>query len=346
MGTTAPNVKPFVFAGERGKSGIYRSDTGERLVGQARVRRLHGATALDDGSLGYLVWHDKPAETHFVRIALDGSRRETTVVSRQESGNPYYSTSIFWSHVVYKSVKEGQDGIRLIVRDIDAAGGLGAPVDVGRLAETGQIEGGEDEEPHLLGCRSGDTTVIRAKGWRDTYVSFLVGGSWTAPVEARGLGGKLECRPGEAIVSRVWGMPSGSAYRTGVDVWRCTASGCDDRSIVVNRVLADNKDTLPREARSVRATDIDGKLLLVWSAGEHGGLRTRFGTAGELPGVPDTILYDDRIREGTYRPESTMVDFDLFPTAHGALLLLGTVDGVFAYLFDANGKPTPVATKL
>jgi hypothetical protein len=344
-GTTAPKVKPFVFAGDRGKSGIFRSDTGERVVDRLEYG-AYGATALDDGSLGYLAWHDKLAETHFVRVARDGSRSESVVVSRKESGNPYYSSSIFWSYVAYKSVRKDADGIRLVVREIGRDGALGAPLDIGRIEEVGQIEGGESEEPHLTGCRSGDTTVIRAKGWRNTFVSFLVGGNWTAPVEAPGLGGQLECRSGEAIVSRVWGGPMGSTFKGGVGMYRCTASGCDDRSVNLNKVLADNKDVLPREAREVRAVDIDGKLLLVWSAGERGGLRTRFAISGELASVPDTILYDDHIRDGAFREESTIVDFELFPTAHGALFLLGTVEGVFAYLFDANGKPQPVAAKL
>jgi hypothetical protein len=131
-----------------------------------------------------------------------------------------------------------------------------------------------------------------------------------------------------------------------VDVRRCTVSGCEDRSIDFDRVLAGNRNVLPREARDVRSADIDGKELLVWSAGERGGLRLRFGPAGELPSLPDTVLYDDHVRDGTIREESTMVDFDLFPTAHGAILFLGTVDGVFAFLFDASGKPSPVRTRL
>jgi len=83
-GTTAPGVKPFVFAGDRGKSGIYRSDTGARVVDRLEYG-AYGATALDDGSLGYLVFHESPPETRFVRVALDGTRTETPVVSRRDS---------------------------------------------------------------------------------------------------------------------------------------------------------------------------------------------------------------------------------------------------------------------
>jgi len=103
---------------------------------------------------------------------------------------------------------------------------------------------------------------------------------------------------------------------------------------------------LPREARAVRAADIDGKVLLVWAAGERGGIRTRFGAPGELPSLPDAIFYDDHFRDGALKQESTLVDFDLIPTPHGALLLFGTVDGVFAFFFDASGKGVPVATRM
>jgi len=344
-GTTSPKTHPFVFAGDRGKSGIFRSDTGQAVVDQLEYG-AYGATALEDGSLGYLVWRESPPETHFVRVAPGGARKDSFVVSRGESGNPYYSTSVFWSYVVYKSVKADVDGIRLMIRKIDPSGALLPPVDVGHLAETGQIEGGNDEEPHLTGCRSGDTTVIRAKGWHDTYVSFLVSGKWTAPVEAPGLGGTLECRPGEAIVSRVYGGQAGSGFKGGVDVRRCTVSGCDDRSIDLNHVLAENKDVMPRTEGDVRAVDIDGKLLLVWSAGEHGGLRTRFGASGELASASETVFFDDHVRDGKFRDESAMIGFELVPTAHGALLLLGTVDGVFAYLFDASGQAKAITAKL
>jgi hypothetical protein len=344
-GTTSPKTKPFVFAGDRGKAGIFRSDTGARVVDKLEYG-AYGASALDDGSLGYLVWNEKPPETHFVRIAPDGTRKESVVVSRKESGNPYYGSSIFWSFVAYKSVKKDADGIRLVVREIDGAGSLGAPSDVGRIDEVGRIEGGEKEEPHLTGCRSGDTTVIRAKGWRNTFITFLVAGNWTAPVEAPGLGGELQCRPGEAIVSRVWGGPVGSTYKGGVDVRRCTVSGCDDRSVVVDKVLAQNQDVLPREAKAVRAVDIDGKTLLVWSAGDRGGLRMRFAPPQELGNVPDEVLFDDHVKDSALRDESTMVGFELWPNAHGALLLLGTVEGVFAYVIDATGKRTPATTSL
>jgi hypothetical protein len=62
--------------------------------------------------------------------------------------------------------------------------------------------------------------------------------------------------------------------------------------------------------------------------------------------VADEVLFDDHVKDGVVRDESTMVGFELWPMAHGALLLLGTVEGVYAYIIDSTGKRTPVTTAL
>jgi hypothetical protein len=40
------------------------------------------------------------------------------------------------------------------------------------------------------------------------------------------------------------------------------------------------------------------------------------------------------------------VDLHVHPAAGGAVLLLGTVDGVYAHFVDAGGKLHPLATRL
>ncbi|MBX3187676.1 MAG: hypothetical protein KF819_11700 [Labilithrix sp.] len=344
-GTNAEGVAPHVFAGERGKTGIFASGTGARVVDKLEYG-AYGATTLGDGSLGYLVWNDKPAETHFVRVAPDGAKKESKVVLRTESGNPYYATSIFWDVVAYKSARKDVDGIRLMVRPIERSGDLGKPIDVGRIDEVGHIEGGSEEEPHLTACRANETTVIRAKGWDNTFVSFFVAGRWTAPVESQGLRGHLQCRSGEAIITRVWGGPSVGRFKGGIVQSRCTVSGCNAREVDVNEMMGDTVDVLPRALKDIRAVDLDGKLLVVWSAGDRGGLRMRLAPADQIASAPDTILFEDHLHEGAYRVESTLVDFQLVPVPGAALLLMGTVDGVYAHLVDASGKLQPVATKL
>ena len=64
----------------------------------------------------------------------------------------------------------------------------------------------------------------------------------------------------------------------------------------------------------------------------------RLAPSEELGSAPDEVIYDDHLRDGFVREESTMVGFSLWPTAHGALLVLGTTEGVYAFVIDAAGK--------
>lgn len=344
-GATDEGASPYVFAGDRGKAGIFRSDTGARVI-DSLAYGAYGATALRDGSLAYLVWNEDHEQTDLVVLTKDGSRKVSKVVARKDSGNPYYSTAILWNFVAYKTVKPGEDGIRLVVRPIDDGHGLGDPVDVGRIDQVGQIEGGTDEDPHLTGCRTKDATVVRAKGWRNTYLSFFVGGHWTPPVESKGLGGQLQCRAGEATVTHVWSGASESRFKSRIVQSRCTVSDCEEREVEIGKVVGGVADLLPRSDGDLRAIDLGGKLLVVWAAGDRGGLRMRLAPFHEISSAHDAVIFDGHLRDGTYRAESTLVEFQLVPAPGGALLLLGTVDGMYAELIDDEGALHPVATKL
>jgi hypothetical protein len=343
-GTTADGTAPLVFAGDRGKSGIFRSDTGA-LVADKLEYGAYGAHAFADGTVVWLGWHEPPAETRLFRVGADGKKKETTLVARKESGNPYYASAIFWDVAAYKGVTKTSNGIRLNLRTIAPSGEVGPVVDVGHIDEVGHIEGGQQEEPHLTACRTTDTTLIRAKGWDNTYVSFFVAGKWTAPVESSGTGGTLQCRTGEAIVSRVWGGPVSGRFRGGVTESRCTVSGCTERELDVKKMLADNLDVLPREAKDMKSVDVDGKRLVVWSAGDRAGIRMRIAPIDQLAAAPEQILVDDHVQNGAYREDSSVVGLELVPVPGGALLLLAALDGVYVWRIDATGKLEPIPTR-
>ena len=97
---------------------------------------------------------------------------------------------------------------------------------------------------------------------------------------------------------------------------------------------------------NLQAIDLGGKLLVVWSAGDNGGVRMRVGTPDQLATAPETILLDDHVRDGAYRDESMLVGFELLPFAKSAVLLLGTVEGVYAFLVETDGKLSPLPTRL
>jgi hypothetical protein len=239
-------------------------------------------------------------------------------------------------------------GIRLVVRSLEATGAspVGPPVDIGRIDEVGHIEGGAEEEPHLTACRNGSTTVLRAKGWDDTFLYFKRD-TWSAAVAAHGQHGLLTCGDNTATITKTWGDRVGAQrFRGGAVVSECTVSECKEHIVDIDKVLASNDDLTPRSRQSIRAIDVSGKLLFVWSAGDRGGVRMRLGAPDQLATAPETILLDDHIRDGVYREESTLVGFELLPFGKSAVLLLGTVEGVYAFMVDADGKPTPLPTRV
>ena len=346
-GTTNGNAHALAFAGDRGKSGIYDAVTGARLVEKLEYG-AYGATSLEDGSLAYLLWNEKPPSTNVTILGKDGNSRTAKVVDRNEGGNPYYASTIIWDWVAYKQVRTAADGIRLIVRSLEATGAspVGPPVDIGRIDEVGHIEGGAEEEPHLTACRNGATTVLRAKGWNDTFLYFKRD-TWSAAVTAHGQHGVLTCGENTATITKTWGDRVGAQrFRGGAVVSECTVSECKEHIVDIDKVLASNDDLTPRSRQSIRAIDVSGKLLFVWSAGDRGGVRMRVGAADQLATAPETILLDDHIRDGVYRDESTLVGFELLPFGKTAVLLLGTVEGVYAFMVDADAKLTPLPTRV
>jgi len=347
-GTTNDKAHVLAFAGDRGKSGIYDAVTGARIVDKLEYG-AYGATSLANGGLAYLGWNDKPPSTHVAIVGKDGTAKTTKIVDRSESGNPYYSSTIFWEWVAYKQVRKGAEGIRLVVRALDPAGlSVGLPVDIGRIDEVGHIEGGSEEEPHLTACRSGSTTVLRAKGWNDTFLYFQFQRvSWSTAVTAKGQHGVLTCGDNTATITKTWGDRVGAQrFRGGAVVTECTVSECKEHVVDIGKVLGSNEDLTPREKKSLAALDVGGKLLVVWSAGDRAGVRMRIGAPDQLATAPETLLLDDHIRDGVYRDESTLVGLSLLPFGKSAVLLLGTIDGVYAFIVGSEGKLSPLPTHL
>ena len=349
-GTTNDKAHALAFAGDRGKSGIFDAVTGARIVDKLEYG-AYGATSLADGALAYLVWNEKPPSTNIAIVGKDSKSKSTKVVDRSESGNPYYSSAIFWEWIAYKQVRKGADGIRLVVRSLenraqDGASLIGPPVDIGRIDEVGHIEGGTEEDPHLTACRNGTTMVLRAKGRNDTFLYFKRD-TWSAAIAAHGQHGVLTCGDNTATITKTWGDRVGAQrFRGGAVVTECTVSGCKEHIVDIDKVLGSNDDLTPREKKDLRAIDVGGKLLVVWSAGDRGGVRMRVSAPKQLATAPETILLDDHIRDDTFRDESTLVGLELLPFGKNAVLLLGTIEGVYAFLVDAEGKLSALPTRM
>jgi hypothetical protein len=212
---------------------------------------------------------------------------------------------------------------------------------VGELPEPGLVEGGADEPPHIGGCRSSEAMVVRVKGYDNDFMSFLVGGKWSPPMSPKVSDGVLSCHGTEAVVTRLYPGGPEKGWATKIAQSQCTTAGCRVHDVALDKILKGQYEFGPREMK-IDAVDVDGKLLVVWAAGERGGIRMRYAKAEEIERVDDLILYDDLYKDGQVQKLSTLFDLRLFSREGFAILLLSTVTGVYALRLDTGGGMTPV----
>jgi hypothetical protein len=332
-GTAADDVEPFVFGGARGRDGVFRAETGAMAV-ERSDHGAYGASSRTGGALDYLVWQSAPPGQMLWRhLDADGRTHETSVLRGENIGYPYYTTALLWDWFVFRKVVDEQ--IHLFVRRLPVDGTNPGPVeDLGATGPFGgQINGLEEGEPHVAGCRAGDTIVLRAKGWNRQHLWLRSAGRWTQPIEVPGTGGVLTCHEGEAVLTTVTaeGPPSVSQHR-------CTSGGCTLHSIVVRSVA--NGDRVPRSPSNLAIVDLGSQLLMVYYAGIAGGLRLRLAPIDRLDDASDTVLLDDHVKGGAFVSESQFSGFRVMAAEGGALLFVHTTAGVFAYWVDEATEPS------
>ena len=327
-GTTAANVPPFLFAGVRGKDGVFRSDTGARVVENLSFDGAYGASARAPGVLDFLVWQHGTPEMLLRHIQPDGRVADTTALDRENVGYPFYSTALLWDWFAYRASANGE--IHLFMRHLGDGGGLGPVEDAGWIPEVGTTEAGEPSTAHVTGCRAAKLLALRSRGYTHQYVSLLIDGHWSAPVAADGTEGTLTCAGSEATL-------------TSVNDWqivrsRCSVSGCMAESTKLASLGEVGLDRAPRSAKDVVAVDLGTRIAVVWYAGVASGLRERVGSVQDLEHADDVVLLDDHVRNGQFSRDSTYRAIRSMTTSSGALLFVQTVTGVFPYRFDSEGK--------
>src|SRR5262249_4175807 len=135
----------------------------------------------------------------------------------------------------------------------------------------------DDEEPHIAGCRTPEATIVRVRGLHNEQMAFRSADRWLAPVLVNGLGGTLTCRASEGTITRVDGDREDGRYAPSIVQNRCSAAGCRTAHVTMKVLTGSVREMLPSNEAHIAATDVDGKLLVVWSAGDAGGLRMRMG---------------------------------------------------------------------
>lgn len=337
IGTSDDGAAPLIFAGNRGSEGIFRADSGE-LVDRFYA---YGGYAAADGFSAVLGWKEREKELVATRKLAGAPKTEAKLEPAFRTGNPYYSAQMLWDQVLLRGVTKDNQR-RLFAQPLGRTGAvLGEAVDVGELSEPGLIEGGIDEPPHITGCKTGEAMVVRVKGYDNDFMTFRLGGTWSSPVSPGMTGGTLSCSKSAAAITRVEPAPNASSFNTSFRQVRCTSAGCREDVVKMEQLLHRRLEFAPKEGHA-DAVDLDGKLLVVWAAGERGGIRMRLAPAEAISTAPDVILYDDLLKEGHVQALSTLFDLKLFSREGFAVLLLGTVTGVHALRIEADGKVTPL----
>lgn len=332
-GTTEKGITPFVYAGERGDGGIFRSDTGKRV---ARFL-AYGASANVDGSVQSTGWNEKEKEVSRIR-QRPGEKKPTIdkLLDYDEVGNPYYNSGLFWNWLVYKGYRKGADGIRLMARYLDPKKAPGEMVDVGPIPER-SIVYGENDPPHIEACRTTEAMVIRVRGEGNTFLSFHHDGTWHKPVTSPGLKGRLTCDGTQAFIT----SEEGTVFQS-----QCSVSGCKYGSVSRKKAFSELERIEPSSLEEVKVAELGGKVLLLWKAADRGGLRMRLAPIERLADAEDRVLYDDLIDDGAVGTLSTLIDMKLIPGHGYVLLLLATAKGNFPFVVDGEGAMRPVTVTM
>ncbi len=358
--TVAEGGAPLFYTGKRGAGGIFRGDDGERIDamltfgGVSRKDRsvlLVGpnVTVADDD---YEVEHKKenkkekkkeeeksPDSRFKLLVGRPGVAPVVTPLPLPEGAEvgPHVAT-ILWDQLLWKARKEQKT--HLFAQKIAEDGSLGSATDVG-LTEWQTIERGEIV-PAIEGCRTGAGIVIRL-GSSAHHLAFLGNdGTWKPPVRAGGMNGAMTCRTSGGLEATMTSMSSrekATTWRVGIDQNRCTPQGChtDHASIEMSSDLA------APDNGQLAAIDLDGRVLLVWTAGVRGGLRMRLAPIRDLAQYPDVVLFDDQLVSGKNAGQTVLRDFVLFGQEGWALLVLDTTSGVLMLKIDKGGSFAPPA---
>jgi hypothetical protein len=336
-GTSEDAIPAYLFAGDRGAAGLLKVETGERVDGTT----TYGAS-FANGWLSLLSWDEGAKTVRLRRTKAGASTVEQMLFKDEEIGNPYYSVGLFWDNIVYKAIDKKTNTLKLYTRSLPNNGGpTGAPLEMGDLAEHGRIEGPEDE-PHVAACKTDSSTmIVRVKGWNRQHLSFLAGGKWTAPLVVDGQNGLFNCNEAEAVFTYVYRTFDGNLFAPRIDQQRCSSAGCQQGSVSFVDLVSGIRELYPQKANNVYASDVKNNLLIVWQAGEVGGVRMRFAPVDRISTVPDTIIYDDFVQNGGVKRLSTVLEMRLLAGQGYALVVLSTTNGVHFLRVDESGKVEP-----
>lgn len=356
IGTTETGAAPLVFAGQRGQSGVFRSDSGEEVY----AGFTSAAYVRADGTVHAIVEDDGGKAQWLTAKKGEKPRREDLEIEGYDVGAPLVTTQILWDQLLFVGIKKTEDekkkseeedpeaeakpiAVHAYARTIDPSGKLGAPTDLGAVGEVfgGMPRGGRDQV--VWGCRSSGTMTALVHVRGQSHAIAYLDGKWTAPLDVFVSGGAL-CDPGGFGTAGFAHGSESEPWNGSISHTRCTTAGCQSRSASMKDILTGGLELAPR-ARLGDAVPLGDDVVVAWVAGDRGGVRARVGAADKLPQLDDIVVFDDLIKDSKLREKSIVTDIGLLPGQGGATVVIATEVGVFAILIKKDGslEPLPVS---
>jgi hypothetical protein len=337
LGTSDETSPTLMFAGKRGSAGVFVAESPAPLDSLYS----YGGYATADGKAWVLGWDE--AARNLVLVRKEGQRAAVRTPLRPNFtvGNFFYGSQLLWDQVLVRGVTPDNERRLFALSVENSSSGSFELVDIGELPQAGLIRQGDEEQPHLTGCRTSQATVVRVRGTRQDSITFRIGGKFSQPVQSP-TWGTLGCHGATATLVTAGFSAAGSRLYYAA----CTSAGCTTLELKPQALDHDASDLRPQDERDVQAVDVGGKLLAVWLAGERGGLRMRLAAPEVFEREPAHILFDDHVAEGKNAGASTLLGFRLYSREEFAVLLLSTLAGVHAFRIDREGgvKPLTIAS--
>jgi hypothetical protein len=337
LGTSEDSTHTLIFAGRRGAGGVFVARTSGAAPRSHRVDSLYsfGGSILPDGTVAILGWDEQKNEAVLAEAEPEKTATRTSLKPNFRVGNYFYSSQLLWGYVFVRGVTPDN------TRRLFSLAVAGEPksfdlVDVGDLPEAGLIRRGEEGQTHLSGCRTRETMVIRVRGYDRDFVTFRTGEKFSSLTDAP-TWGTLGCSGATATFV----APGFAASGTKLYFASCTPAGCVSTELKGEVLDRNTVDLRPTDERHVQAVALGGKLLVVWIAGESGGLRMRMGEPDLFARAPDTVLLDDRTEGGKKAIASSILGFRLYSRGEFAVFLLSSMSGVHAFRIDPSGSVEP-----
>lgn len=333
LGTCEPGADPLVFSGSRGSEGIYRARSGEKI---AATTSLGGYAA---GSYSAVLgWDEAAKRISLTRKSGSDDPRDFPVRlgAKLEIANPLRDVRLLWDHVLFRGTNRYDETWLASAKIEDGPVAHEVPADVGMLPESGANRPPNDTDVPIAGCRTDKSRIVRVRGDSHDFLSFFVADKWTKPVQASRTGGDLSCRRVEAWLTRFEAPPGAGMLESSIMAERCSPTKCQADRVSMEEVFKGTLALAPVVAPMVG--QLGGKILIVWMAGERGGLRMRLAALDELDETPDQVLFDDLVQDGQVVKTSTIAETKLFVRESFALLLVRTSEGLHGMRIDTDGK--------